>query len=177
MVQYASAAELAVRLEHDVDTAKADLLLKSASATFSRLADMWWAEQTVTWTIAGTGARTLRLPYQHINSITSVTVAGNTVTDYTRINDILYRQAGWGSCTFPPDSIVVILQHGLTAVTDDVKGVILDMVEPAYEVVAGLTAEQIDDYSARYAAGVGEIVTLTESAESLAASYRGVAVA
>ena len=177
MVQYASAAELSVRMGQDVDVAKADLLLKAASHRFSTAAATWWEEQTVTYTVAGTGAGKLHLPYKPVNSITSVTIAGSAVTDYTRINSTLYRTVGFGRCTFPPDPVVVVLKHGLTTATDDVKGVVLDMTEGAYDITAGLTAEQIDDYSRKFAAGVGEVVALTPDAEALAAHYRGVFVA
>lgn len=177
MVQYASAAELAVHVEHDVDQAKADQILKLASSRFSRAASTWFAETPATLTVAGTGDRKLRLPHSPIQAITSVTIAGVVVTDYTRINSTLYRSERFGSCTFPPDKVEVVYTHGYTTVPDDVKGVVLDMAEQAYEVTAGMTAEQIDDYSARFAAGVGEIVSLTPGAEALAADYRGIFVA
>lgn len=177
MVQYASAAELAVHLGHDVDQAKADLLLKTASSRFSRAADTWFATVSATHTVAGNGSRTLKLPNKAVQSVTSVTIAGNAITDYTRINSTLYRMSGFGRCTFPPDEVVVQYTHGYTAVPDDVKGAVLDMVEVAYEVMAGLTAEQIDDYSRRFSAGVGEVVALTMGAQELADDYRGVFVA
>ena len=177
MVQYVSAAELAVHLEHDVDQAKADQILKAASSTFSRRAETWFASVSATWTIPGTGSATLRLPHSPIQSVTSVTINAVAVTDYTRINSKLYRLSGFGRCIFPPDEVVVQYTHGYTEVPDDVKGVILDMAEAGYEIVAGLTAEQIDDYSRKFAAGVGEVVTLTVGARDLADDYRGVFVA
>lgn len=174
MVQYATAAELQTQVGYTIDTARADQLLTQASARFSVAADTWFDLITATWTIAGNRARTLRLPHKPIQSVESVTIAGVAVTDYTRINSTLYRSAGFGACTFPPEEVEVDYTHGHDLPPDDVKGAVLDMAEQAYEVTAGLTAEQIDDYSRRFAAGVGELVTLTVGARELADYYRGV---
>jgi hypothetical protein len=175
MVQYATAEELATHLGYTVDTARADQLLTQASARFSVAADTWFEEQAATYTAPGTGARALRLPHKPIQAVTLVAINDTAVDDYTRINQTLYRTAGFGTCgARPPDEIVVEYSHGHDAPPDDVIGVVLDMAGQAYEVAAGLTAEQIDDYSVRYAAGVGEVVALTASAADLAEHYRGV---
>lgn len=174
MVQYATAAELSTQVGYTVDTPRADQLLTQASARFSVAADTWFAATIATLTVAGNGSRTLRLPHKPIQSVESVTIAGVAVTDFTRINSTLYRTAGFGAYTFPPEEVAVDYTHGHLDVPDDVVGAVLDMAEQAYEVTAGLTAEQIDDYSRRFAAGVGELVTLTVGAQELATYYRGV---
>lgn len=178
-VMYATAEELASYLQQDVDTSSATLALQITSQMFSTRANTAFLPTTTTYQVEGHGWTRIRLPFRPIISIQAVriiTAAGvtTTVTDYTRIKQVLYRLSGWGvRCAFPPDMIEVDLTHGLAAVPDDVKGVVLESAGAAYSSPdITIKSESIDDYSVSSAPNSGGVM-LSPSAEKLADLYRG----
>lgn len=177
MVMYATPAELASFLKQDVDTSTATLVLQIASEMFAKAAHTRFEPTTVTYQIEGGNADHLVLPFWPIISVSAVRVAGVTVTDYTRIGQIVYRVARWGGLVFPPPLVEFDLTHGYTAAGDDVKGAVLETAATAYSSPDPSTvSESIDDYSVRTAANIGGMM-LTPAAEKLADWYRGPLVA
>lgn len=176
-VLYATPADLASYLQQDVDTASATLVLQLASGRFSADAEAWWTPQTTTYVQAGTCATKLVLPFDPVTAVSAVRINGVVVTGYTLILNVLYRPAGFGTPNAnPPDRLEVDLTWGYAAVTDDVKGAVLDTAAQAYQVPVGtVVSESIDDYAVRYATTGG--LKLTAAAAELAASYRVPAVA
>lgn len=175
---YATPSELASFLERDVDTSTATLALQVASALFSARACTMFAPTTVTYQVVGLGYWQLYLPFSPIISISAVRVVGQagtiTITDYSRIKSVLYRQIGFGvPGTFPPDMVEVDLIHGLATTPDEVKAVVLETAGAAYISPDNTTVEEsIDDYSIKSAPAAGGF-TLSPSAIMLADLYRG----
>lgn len=173
MVQYATATELAGKLQKELDTYSADQVLTIASAMFSREADRWFASTSATYTTLGTWRTRIELPFRPVIAVQAVRINGVAVTGWTLRKNSLYRQTGFGtSCTIPPDQVDIDLTHGETTVPDDVKGAVLETAGQAYEIPVGaVIAETIDDWAVRYASGGG--LQLTDWAQRLAEQYRG----
>jgi hypothetical protein len=174
VVQYATAVELAGHLQQDLDTYSANQALTLASGQFSQAACTWWEPQTVTYTVLGTVATSIRLPYRPVTAVSAVRINGVAVTGWTLVNGTLWRAAGFGtSCAIPPDEVEIDLTHGYAEVTDDVKAVVIETAASAYEIpVSAVASESIDDYQVRYA-NTGGGVQLTSAAKALAEQYRG----
>lgn len=174
MTAYATPTELAGFLQKDIDTYSAQLVLDKASALFSVKADTQFLPTTAVWSTIGNGRTELRIPFWPIISVTSITVAGVTVTDYSRIKRTLFRLIGWGvPGRYPPDEVVVTLSHGYAAVPEDVKGAVLETAGAAYQSPDNTTlSESIDDYAVKFSAEAGGLA-LSHSASQLAALYRG----
>jgi hypothetical protein len=169
---YASEEELASYLQvATVDTATATLVLETASAKFSLRAATMWAPTEVTWTAVADGCTKIRLPFRPVISVEEVRVDGEVITDWTLINGVLYRTAGFGTYAFPPQALEVDLIYGHAEATDDVKGAVLETAASAYQSPdAGVQSESIDDYAVRRStAGLA----LSPSAAILADLYRG----
>jgi hypothetical protein len=177
-VLYATASELASYLKMDVDTSTATLALQTTSQLFATRANTAFLPTTATYQTEGFGYARLRLPFRPIISIQAVrivTTAGTTtITDYTRIKQVLHRLAGWGTrWAFPPDLVEVDLTHGFAAVPDDVKGAVLESAGAAYSSPdVTVKSESIDDYTVSSAANSGGVM-LSPAAEKLADLYRG----
>jgi hypothetical protein len=171
---YATPADLASFLKQDVDTSTATLALQIASERFCKAADTRFESTAVTYQVEGTNSTRLVLPFRPIIAVSAIRVGGVTVTDYTRIGQILYRLVGLtGGSMFPPPLVEVDLTYGYTSAGDDVRGVVLETAATAYQSPDPSTvSESIDDYSIRTAPNIGGIM-LTPSAEKLAAWYRG----
>jgi hypothetical protein len=178
MAQYATATELAGKLQKDLDTYSANQVLTLASALFSREADTWFEPTTATYTTLGTLYPSIRLPFRPISAVTAVRVNGVTVTGWTLVKRTLWRPGGFGSsCLIPPDKVEIDLTHGEATAPDDVKAEVLDVAAQAYDIpVAAVIGESIDDYAIKYATTGGGL-QLTASARDLARMYRGTLVA
>lgn len=174
-VSYCTVSELASYLKMDLDTATATLAIQTASQLFSvRAGGTMFVPTTVTYQIVGQGYWQLQLPYRPIISVAAVRVAGQAITDYTRIRSVLYRLIGFGvPGQFPPDLIEVDLTHGYAAVPDDVKFAVLETAGGAYSSPdITVKSESIDDYSLSSAQNAGGM-SLSKSAQDLADLYRG----
>lgn len=175
MAQYATATELAGRLQKDLDTYSANQVLTLSSALLDREAETTWTPTTVTWsTTYANGCTELELPFKPISAVSAVRVNGVAVTGWVLRGNTIYRVAGFGyRWAYPPDQVDVDLTYGYAAATDDVKAAVIEIAGQAYEVPNGaIVSETIDDYAVRYATSGG--LRMTEMAESLAAGYRGV---
>jgi hypothetical protein len=174
VVQYATATELAGKLQKDLDAYSADQVLTLASALFSREADTWFAPITATYTTLGTPCPSIDLPFRPISAVTAVRINGVAITGWTLIKRTLWRPQGFGtSCAIPPDKVEIDLTHGEATAPDDVKAEVLEVAGQAYDIPVGaLVAESIDDYAVKYATTGGGL-QLTPSARELARMYRG----
>jgi hypothetical protein len=171
--QYATASELASFLKQDVDTSTANQALVVASSLFNNAAGTRFESTASVYTIASWGRWYLTLPNTPVIAVTQVAINGVAITDYTRINDRLFRRGGFGvPGVFPPDVLTVTYTYGYAAVPDEVKGAVLETAATAYEnPVAATVSEQIDDYVVKSAPNIGGMM-LTDSAAAVAASYR-----
>jgi hypothetical protein len=177
VVMYATPADLASYLKQDVDTSTATLALQIASELFAKAAGTRFEATTVTYQTQGSSSSELILPFWPITSVTAVRIGGVTVTDYTRIGQILYRVTRWGGYIYPPPLVEVDLTHGYTSPGDDVRGAVLESAAIAYDNPdPAVTSEAIDDYSVKTAPNLGGIM-LSPAAEKLARYYAGALVA
>lgn len=172
----ATAADLALYMHQTLDTPTANLVLDLASAIFEREADTKFASTSATYTLEGCGQDMIMLPKRPVVSVTSVTVDGSPITDYTRVNATLYRVGGFGVPNPYPVSVVVTYNYGYTSVPDDVRGAVLEMAAVAYGNPNVATREQIDDYMIQYSSGSGGI-GVTDNAMRIAGYYRVGAIA
>jgi hypothetical protein len=178
MTMYASVADLASFLQQDVDTSTAILVLTKMSALFDQRAKSHWGDPVaVTYSKPGTGTAEIVMPLAPLVAVTAVRVKGVTITDYTVIEQSLYRRVGWGSrWAFPPDLVEVDYTYCYPTVTDDVAAAVLESAGAAYMSPDITTlAETIDDYSFKSAPRAGGM-QLSESAAALADWYAGVLV-
>lgn len=124
----------------------------------------------------------LELPQRPVTVVTSVAVNGNTITDYSKIGDRLYRVYGWrwpSVDTIPPlaiyglkSTVTVVYSHGYDPVPEPVAAVCRRMVMRALASgVSGLASEKIDDYQYQ-AAEPGAGVILTPADEKQLRRYR-----
>lgn len=178
MSQYATATELAGRLQKALDTYSAEQVLTLASGLLDREAETTWSPKTVTWSTAyANGCTELEPPFKPVTAVSAVRVNGAVITGWVLRGGVLYRLAGFGyRYGYPPDEVAVDLTYGYTAPTDDVKAAVLEIAAQAYDVPNGaLISETIDDWAVRYASNGG--LRMTDMAENLAAGYRGVLIA
>jgi hypothetical protein len=177
MAMYASPSELASYLQKDVDTATATLVLTTASDLFANRANTRFESNSTIYSVPstdGTANYRIYLPHTPVIAVSAVRINGTTITDFTRIGNVLYRLIGFGFCwAFPPDLIEVDYTHGYTTVPDQVKGAVLESAGAAYSSPdITIASESIDDYSVKSAPRTGGM-TLSESAAALADWYAG----
>jgi hypothetical protein len=174
---YATVAELASFIKQDVDTSTATLDLQILSELFAKRAHTRFEVTATTYSKPGYGNVELVMPYAPLIAVQAVRVAGVTltpVTDYTVIEQSLYRRVGFGvPWRFPPDLVEVDYTHGYTTVPDDVKGAVLESAAAAYISPDVTTAsETIDDYTVKSTPRTGG-VRLSDAAQALADFYAG----
>ncbi|HTI28258.1 MAG TPA: hypothetical protein VL652_45165 [Kutzneria sp.] len=177
VVMYATPADLASYLKQDVDTSTATLALQIASELFAKAAGTRFEPTTVTYQTQGSASSELILPFWPITSVTAARIGGVTVTDFSRIGQIMYRVARWGGSVYPPPLVEVDLTHGYTTAPDDVKGAVVETAGAAYMSPDITTkSESIDDYSVSTMPNSGGVM-LSPAAEKLARYYAGAFVA
>lgn len=180
MAQYATAPELASWLQKDLDTATANLALTSATAAFVSEAGVSFGATPGTYATVALGERQVFLPGP-VSAVTAVRVNGVVVTDFTRIGDVLYRAARFGSTSaFPPDVLEVDYTAGYAAVPDDVKLAVLQLAGDLYDNPSGATSktERIDDWSlAETFADLADDKPVMPNWREVAAKYRGIVLA
>lgn len=174
---YATVAELASFLKQDVDTSTATLAIQIASDLFAARAHTRFEPHSTTYSKPGYGSSELVMPFAPLIAVTAVRINGVTlvpVTDYTVIEQSLYRRVGFGvPWRFPPDLVEVDYTFGETTVPDVVKGVILETAGATYMNPDITTkSESIDDYSVSTAPNLGGF-SLSPAAQALADWYAG----
>lgn len=175
MAMYATLPEFASYMQREIDNSTATLLLTIASDLFCERARTRFESNATTYSAPGDGSCELLLPKTPVIAVSQVRIKGVAVTDYSRINEVLYRRLGFGLWyAYPPDLVEVDYTHGYTTVPDDVKGVVLETAAHAYEnaVDPNITRESIDDYSVTFGTGQSG-VRLSRAAQDLADAYAG----
>jgi hypothetical protein len=131
----ATAEDLASYLQHDLDTATADLALAAASALVRRNVDWPISRVTETLTRLGNGSCVLTLPTLVLVEVTAIRLAGGTLTPATvdavgalDARDYVWtsqgqvvRLAGWPRLA----PVEVDCTHGYDPVPDDVRLVVM----------------------------------------------------
>lgn len=107
-------------------------------------------------------ARILRLPGLPVTEVHSVSIDGQPVTGYQRINAGLYRATGWSEGSL--EVVTVDYTHGLPELPADIKDLVCRMVISALINAADgadglainngrLSSVAIDDYKESYSTG------------------------
>src|SRR5687767_3629238 len=132
MARFATAADLAKYLQTTFDATQitnAELLLDLVSAEIQAYTGQTIAEvEDDEVTIDGTSGEYLFLPQLPVNAVSSITVAGTTITssDYHVYADLGYvRRANGGSWGYLPRTVVVTYDHGYATIPDAIRGVCL----------------------------------------------------
>src|SRR5690606_10556728 len=133
-----------------------DALLASASAAIRDAAGVPISRTTATITLATPAGRRLDLP-PPVQSVDSVAIDGGPVTDWSLVDNSLWRVRPWTRPGGIPKPVTVTLTFGLSEVPADIVDLVCNLVaaglahaEGGYESSAGKLSERIDDYSVQY---------------------------
>lgn len=160
----------------------AALAVEMACQTVRTLAEQDFEEITTTVSLDGNGTDTLFLSQRPVNTVGTVTVNGEDVTDYTfneegrltRTSEdepsfATWARTGVSSAYWPAgrQNVAVTYEHGGT-VPSDVRMVAMMM---AYRMVTqgGATSEQVGDVRKAYAAAATD---LTNGEKAILSKYR-----
>lgn len=171
MEPLATTADLAARGIDTTDTALTDALLASASAAIRDAAGVPISRTTATITLATPAGRRLDLP-PPVQSVDSVAIDGDPVTDWSLVDNSLWRVRPWTRPGDIPKPVTVTLTFGLSEVPADIVDLVCNLVaaglahaEGGYESSVGKLSERIDDYSVQYAQGADAVVSPMELPE------------
>jgi hypothetical protein len=153
----ASVADLHSLLGEDATTlpvGEAELLLSLAtgavqSAAGQRITVLAGDEVT----LMGTTESWLSLPERPVTAVTSVTVDGGAVTDYTRFGARLWRESGWSTGAYRPTPVTVVYSHGYVDGDQELqfaRSATLAVASKMFTNPIGATGLSIDDYSEQY---------------------------
>jgi hypothetical protein len=181
MAQFVTSTELADRLGVEFtaqEDTRADTLLTLASGLVQREARQE-IEQTEddTLTRRGTAEDRIRLPERPVTEVSSVTLAGDTLTvdeDWYLDGDELVRMPAPSSATFPhvpasgwglPDEeLVIVYTHGYATIPDAIKVIVLEAVVRVWVNPGAVMSERYGSEQAVYATqGVPNGMLLTEA--------------
>lgn len=159
--QLNSAAKLASLVQHDVDTASAELAIEICTAVVQAAAGQRIVRVTNdALTVWGGTARELVLPERPVVSVASVTYGGaplaqGTASGTWRLSPSgIWREIGWTPCAGEPSQVGVVYTHGLTNDDQGIQlaaGTTLTLARGLFENPSGIVREQIDDYAVAYA--------------------------
>ena len=164
----------------------AAVFLAEASASVREAAGVPISQTTSTVTLEGPDdSQWLTLPGPPIQSVASVEIDGEPVTDWRLRSHRLWRADGW-STGHGPSEVEVTQTHGLPAVPDDIVGLVCRIAaavlvahrsQPAGEGLAAkdVRSERIGDYAVTYGDGgrITEIELPDYLREQLAARFGG----
>ncbi|MFV2094830.1 hypothetical protein ACFHW1_04975 [Micromonospora sp. LOL_014] len=179
--QLATPEDLASLLQQDLDAATADLLLDLATAKVQRAAGgQRIVEATSTAVIdvmPYSDDRFLALPQLPVRSVSSVTLNGVAITDWTLTAQQLWRLVGWNPLWWRPSQVAVTYAHGYTTGSQYLqlaRDCTLSLARAGYSNPAGdLGGEAIDDYRAPRRAEVDARMQLTEDMRAAIADAYG----
>lgn len=144
-------------LTRGFDLTNAALALDIASSLVRDAAGCPISAQTSTITLAGTRANLLELPGP-VTSVDTVTIDGQTVTDYETLPNGLWRRCGWAHGKHLTQ-VTVAYTYGLTAVPVDIVDLTCTLAKAWADhqtsgggSTAGLLAVSIDDAREQYTA-------------------------
>src|SRR5690606_6300853 len=158
-----------------VDTSNADLvesLLASVSAAVREAAGVCITLETSTFTIPTEPSRRVDLPVRPVRSVESVTLDGETVTDYLVRGSAIWRDIPWQRTGAIPGELVIEATHGLDEVPADIVKLVCTLVaaglieaEEGLGANRGVSGEGVDDYRISFTRGEDEVVDKTELPE------------
>lgn len=127
---------------------RAATLIEAASAQVDAWCNRFAFQRTVNDTriFHGVHADRLELPGRPIESVTSVTVDGDVITDWTLVGDVLWR-AAWGGTSV---TVEVVYTHGYDGAPADVKAVVAQAAARAWNSGPGVAQESVGSYSVTY---------------------------
>lgn len=173
----ATSADLSARGVDVTDTALVSTMLAVASSLVREAAGSPIAEHDATVTLWATDRGPwLELPVRPVTAVTSVSLDGDTLTDYKLADGALWRCAGW-SCGEPLE-VVVALTCGLPEVPASIVQLVCDLailgMSTASEgaLDARVVAERIDDYSVTFADGTDALSSAMTVPSATRASLR-----
>lgn len=164
----ASDEDLASLLQRDLDESSAILaieictaVVQAATGDGQRILLVEDDEEEI-W---GGTASVLRLPQRPIVSVTSVTYAGEELTEGTasgtwrRSKYGIWRDLGWTEAACEPSPVTVVYSHGYDPAGTEkdkqalqlARGFVLDLARSLFTNPDGTIREQIDDYAVAYA--------------------------
>lgn len=184
MTAFATAQDLATFLEHDVDTARANLLLDEASAAIRAYTRTTFDLATSTIRIR-VQADSIRLPQRPVVSVQTVkrvnpdntmtTLEGwifdgiDTIFGSNRLTWVINLPAVWTDYPYPT-TVEVGYTHGYASVPAEVVAICIQYAGRYYETPAAgaITAERIGSYSYKVAEVRGESRLLALQTDEMA---------
>lgn len=97
----------------------------------------------------------LDLPQRPVTAVTSVTLDGESVTDWTRFGSRLWRACGWAASACAPSTVGVVYSHGYADGDQGLqlgRGATLSVVRESAANPGAATSLKIDDYAETYSA-------------------------
>lgn len=143
-------------------------MLAVASSVVRAAAGSPILETNSTVSLSAWGGWLLPLPGMPVQSVATVEIDGEAVTDYKLVDSAhLWRQCGWGhECE--PVTVEVTMTHGLPAVPTHVVQLVCDLAIAGAAAAADgahdprVIAERIDDYSVSFAPGAQAVASAVE---------------
>lgn len=147
------------------ETVKALTLIEAASAQVDTWCNRFTFQRIVNDTVRlhGIHGDRLELPGRPIETVTSVTVDGDAVTDWMLVGDVLWR-AGWSGTSVP---VEVVYTHGYDGAPADVKAVVAQAAARAWQSGPGIAQESVGSYSVTYARESAGVSLLASEREQL----------
>lgn len=146
--------DLAAYLQQDVDTASATIARTMATALITNYTNQNIEAATYTHLLPIVGNATIRLPQRPVTDVTSVTVAGTTLTegtdwDWDGITALVVLD-GYVPPTEESWQATVVYDAGYDTVPGDITAVALALAGQFYTQTPGVASESIDDYRVSY---------------------------
>lgn len=155
--QLVTPSELASFLQQDVDTATATLLIEMATGKVQAAAGQRLIEATSTFLIdvdvCSPWTPWLELPQRPVQSVTSVEIDGEAVTDWYLRSQRLWRLNGWNVNASAPSQVTVVATCGYPSGAQYLqlaRDMCLALAGAGYGNPSGASTEQIDDYRVSY---------------------------
>lgn len=145
----------------EFDPAKAALLIEAATAVVQEATDR--PPQRIVlvegdaFSLLGTLGSWLELPQRPVQSITSLTLDGETLAegiDYKRFGSRLWRACGWQAALHEPSTIEGVYAHGYPAGSQELqlaRSAAVSLIRGVYGNPEGAIQVRIDDYATSYA--------------------------
>lgn len=152
----ATAADLRTLLGEDstsLPDAEANLMLELATGAVQAAAGQDILQATETVTMMGTTESWLNLPQRPVTEVTSVSLDGESVTDFKRFGDRLWREDGWASAAYEPSEVEVVYTHGFAVADQGIqlaRSAALTIAAQMFSNPSGATGFSIDDYREQY---------------------------
>jgi len=190
-VAFATEADLEAYTGASIDTARATILLDTATAAIQAYTNQTITSGSTTAVLPGNLSERLVLPERPVTAITLVKIGDTTLTvdtDYvwdgahtlyrgTKVDGVLsvngpdYLVNGWGDWGGPGAQVTVTYSHGFMTIPGDVKGVCLALAARSLASPDGVNSESVGSYSVSYSRSGGAVSLLAEE-QRLLDSYR-----